>query len=356
MDLEKIRQMRAKIEERQSEGGSFSSEHKYVIQSAPATNVMRVVGDPEVCLRSWIKVGEAKPMPFVIDPNGPLFKLIRHVLDYTLKQVDNKWIREYVHAQKHPEIFKMVFGGEGRNSWEPRETYLLNCIPREPQKNEAGQMVLLAKEKKHTLLLAQSNSDVGVGPMAFNEFGKVAENYGDAEGYDVVFSRTGTTWQNTKYSCMQAVRTNPTYGVKVVEGPLTAEELAYERYDLKTLIKPTSSLGIVSALGSTIAQIDATLGTSYLAELQVLAEKEPKEAEKTSEGGTPLGRPLPAQTSSVAAPQTEQPHRRSLAPEADPIVATFPVGATLAPCDKCKKPFPDNWNTCPYCQAKYAVS
>jgi len=341
MNLEKIRQLRERMEGEKGEQNTFSSEIKCALKAG--YTVVRVLGDPEVCFRTWIKDVAGRNIPLIFKEGGVMMRLIKHVLDYTLEiGADGKYHRQY-HFQ-NTNSFQVIQKGR----WRPRETYVMNCIPRQPVVEEGK--VIWTPAHKHTALLVQSASDIGIGPMAFSKFVEVAENFGDPEGYDVVFVRQGTGL-DTKYSCQMAAAANPEYGKFVVEGPLTDEEKSYERYDLSRIVQPTPSHFILSVLGEYIQGIDQELHTQFYQEL----------ADQTANiGASNATTAAPPQTqgqgdvvSQEAMSRRVRKSEKKKEEEADPIAKTFPPDASLIPCDACGKAFPEDWTKCPYCGAEY---
>ncbi len=326
MNLKKLREYKQRIDKNRASSGGFSDELKYVIQSG--ANVVRLVGDPQLCIRAWILGDDNKPSPYAFEQDGLWMSMLKDVLDYTMeKDSDGDWHRRYVLADTQPHILKMV-RDEG---WDTKERYLMNCIPRDNP---------MAHLKKHAVLLVQSEADIGIGPMAFTEFEKVAENYGDPETYDVVFKKEGSKLK-TKYDCQMAVKSNEDYGAKVVEGPLNKEEAVYELYNLEEIVKPTSASTILKNFRDRIASIDEALQTNYVDEWEKLAQEEGGEESKEVEVET------------VRAPAKGRVRKKK--EDEDPIKAAFPKNAKLLPCDACAKEFPSDMTSCPYCGAEYTL-
>ena len=129
MDLEKIRKLKEQREEKAAE--AFSSELKYALKSG--FNVLRLVGDPEICLQAWIKHADGKNHPYVFEADGVMMELINAVLDYTVEQnTSGKFARRYTYEGM--DIFQIV----KNQGWMPKEVYLFNCIPRELQKDPSA--------------------------------------------------------------------------------------------------------------------------------------------------------------------------------------------------------------------------
>lgn len=90
-------------------------------------------------------------------------------------------------------------------------------------------------DNKHTKILCQWKSEIGVGPMMFEELKEVVNINGSWEGekgnWDLIVVKSGSGKQGTTYKC-QATRDK-------IE--MTEEEKAYETYDLKILIPPPAN-------------------------------------------------------------------------------------------------------------------
>lgn len=90
-------------------------------------------------------------------------------------------------------------------------------------------------ENKHTKILCQWKSEIGVGPMMFDELKELVNINGSWDGekgnWDLIVVKSGSGMQGTTYKC-QASR-------EKIE--LTKEEMAYEKYDLKMLIPPAAN-------------------------------------------------------------------------------------------------------------------
>jgi len=332
MDLEKIRKLKEQREEKAVQ--DFSSELKYTLK--PGFNVLRLVGDPEICLQAWIKQADGKNHPYIFEADGIMMELINSILDYTMEQKsDGKFARRYTY--EGTDIFQIIKS----QRWMPREVYLFNCIPRELQKDpSANQMVRLAEVKNHTLLLTQSKAGIGIGPMLFESIAGIIDNFGDAETYDIVVSKSGSGF-DTVYDAQMAVAKNNNYGERVAaEGALSAKELEYEKYDLSLLIQPTPIKSVLTTMGDSIKLADSVLSSNFYQRLSEAAKKEvaPEEVSTVAEE-------VPKQFS----------RRKKVTEEVDPIAASFPKGAVLEPCEKCGKKFPDNESKCPYCGQEYDV-
>jgi hypothetical protein len=120
----------------------------------------------------------------------------------------------------------------------------------------------------------------------------------------------------------------------VVQGPLTDEELSWERWDFDKAFQVTSYKRIYEHLGSIIKLADGTFGTNFFEELQELVDKEAKEkaALKAAQGEATGAVAVPAQVGSpTPAPTVTTPSLGSGTAPAPVQAAPAPVQAAPAP-------------------------
>lgn len=155
------------------------------------------------------------------------------------------------------------------------------------------------KENKHTKVLANSvNTDKEGriwGKAGIKEFGyidklvDIISKYKLPENYDIAIKRIAgaktSPWELRNASLyaekdlMDELKnddnTMPSKDIIVI-GPLTAEEQAYEKYDLDKLYGPTTYQTILKRIPSIFKECDAALRTKFYDELVSLAEEEKK--------------------------------------------------------------------------------
>jgi hypothetical protein len=124
---------------------------------------------------------------------------------------------------------------------------------------------------------------------SFGFISKLADQigkYGNYENFDLAINKTGE--KTSPYEVRNASKLksadcldellnddgSEVIGASIVVGPLTKEELSYERYDLKKLYQPTSYQSLRKRLASVFKLCDATIGTKFWDELDSLATEE----------------------------------------------------------------------------------
>lgn len=275
--------------------------------------------------------------------------------------------------------------------WEGRQVLVGNVIGRS--------MYDWHRENKHTALLSRA-INLGKEGQVFAEEGvpvygfignlsNLFRYYGSWEKYDIGVERTGL--KDAPYRIINASKHVEEVPASVrdlvVEGPLTEEELSWERYDLDKLFAYTSMTKIHNRLTATIAKIDAVLGTQFKTELTdaVAIEQEKWEAEKAAAAPEEASSPAPtvqetAPKASVAPrPRVEAaaptptfssaaiPHWNDLsAAEKDAIVNVELSNGKLTSiiykeeasplygCPSCNIPAPATFTICPACGEKFA--
>jgi hypothetical protein len=159
---------------------------------------------------------------------------------------------------------------------------------------------------KHTKLLSK---EVGVkvnddgktnyypktGVPSFGFLQKLADQiakYGNYENFDIAIKKTGEKTSPYELRNVSMLKSkdaledvmnddgsdiNPEH---IVIGPLTQEEIAYERYNLKHLFQPTSYSKILRRIPSVFKLCDACLGTTFYDELEKSSAAEKEEWKK----------------------------------------------------------------------------
>ena len=129
----------------------------------------------------------------------------------------------------------------------------------------------------------------------------------------------------------------------VVTGPVTEEEQAYERYNLKNVSKLASAFRILKHLRNTISQIDSVMGTNYIEQL---------EAQKTIEDEAFAERAGKNNSSAVQQePQVQQQPEVNIQPQVQPQVqnqtqpnpfddSSIPISNPVNPVQNAQNPSP----------------
>ena len=299
----RAREERKQQEENRGSGGGSYEEIAYTALSPGALKVVRIVGDPldypeksdfspHTFLRSTIvDDSDSKRMqvnwPMKDDqPNWILWKVYDLVTAYRWNNDENK--REFLHQKSHPEIFNKVNkNGKPDNQfergWKPSLFLALNVIDRHDPDWHS--------ENKHTKVLskkAREYQDIwfyepGVPMSLYNMiWDEIVEYSGPWEDYDIVIEKLASNespWYKVRNLENDTNRIPPDTKKLIVEGPLTAEEKAYEKYDFTRLFKVTRYQKILQRLSTTIQRVDDTFNKNFLEELKDLAAKEKAEEE-----------------------------------------------------------------------------
>lgn len=203
----------------------------------------------------------------------------------------------FVNENKYPDLWKMITKGnytekDGMSfsmagGFKSTIFTMMNVIDREDD---------WCKDNKHTKVLCREvNVDdkgnvwakPGVKSFGFiKRIGTMLGKYGNYEAYDIAIKRTGekdnpfemanASKLKSKDDLEELVNNDGSIinGDLIVIGPLTSEEIAYERYDLDTLYQPTSYTKLLKRIPALFKLTDACLGTKYFDELTSLVEKE----------------------------------------------------------------------------------
>lgn len=288
------------------------------------------------------------------EENHVMWRLIDAVMRVSyIKDGTGKTTKVYENEIKHPEIFAKV-AKAGFDPEKDKNKYQWT-------KGMMGQRVLIAnaivrsmsdwhKKNNHTVLLSKSVTlsqdgtrefaNVGVPSYGFlDPIGEVVSKYGSLEKIDLGITRTAQ--MNSPYKIINASRMAEKdmmeeldgSGKLVIVGPLTEEELNYDRYDIGKLFKPTSYSKLKRRLGKTIKAIDAALRTNYYDEIAKLAEEEEKERQALKAAEAEAAAVAPAAQAEAPAAQAEAPKVQESAPAAP---AAAPV-RTRAPAQVIQK-------------------
>lgn len=266
-----------------------------------------------------------------------------------VEDVNKKRTKIFSNRERHPDVFNIVnfsnlpetdnrikFGWEGYG-WAGKEVFIMNVIDRA--------MKAFHEEKKHSVLLAKSVNYVkasdGSGKiLEFAEDGIPAfgftkllqmncfAHYGYWGNYDIGITRTGLT--SPAYNVINATEhlkeVDKAMQSLVVTGPLTEEELAYERYDLDKIYGVTSYTKFYNSLKRSVMQIDSVLGTNFFDELKALADKEAEARKAATKEQIEAMPPIDQEEDEPSAPVEEAVPVRTFTPPsapATPSIATF---------------------------------
>ena len=327
--VKKSEEEEAKLQAKSSGNGgkSFTYEtQQWVGLDQGQAHILRLVGNPPESLTPGFKAGpyDAHEIYFetIKDDNGDRMQLRLpcHAEDINdehimwriinkVKEVD--WVDDPANPGKRKRIpkhektlvyDKITHGGFNpadpkeadsyrySKGWSGQQVTIMNVIDREDD---------WCKINKHTKLLSKKVSykdgvaypTVGVPSYGFlSTLKKLVKVYGSWENYDVQVVKTGQ--MNTPYEVKNASYYK-SVGVPEIDQSkleyisldqsLTAEEKAYERYDIAKFYSPTSYKNLKERLGKTIQEVDSTFNTHFYQELVSLAEKEEAERKAAQE-------------------------------------------------------------------------
>lgn len=242
----------------------------------------------------WKLINEVKSVDWVPDPKNPGKKM------KVYKYENFPWFDKVVHGGYDPK--KDEFAYKTSKGWAGQEVVIMNVIDREDN---------WCAENKHTKLLSKKVGesvgadgninywpDVGVPCYGFlDELSTLIGKYGNWEKYDIAIEKTGVMTQPYKVKNASALSTPAVIEAGVCEiaqdkiplisqeKSLTAEEMAYERYDLEKMYSPITYTKFFNAFQKTLKAIDGDLGTSYYDEFKKLSEDE--KAEWEANAGAP---------------------------------------------------------------------
>ena len=212
----------------------------------------------------------------------------------------------YTYKKSFPSIFNKVAKNDKsrdnphfakENGWKPACIALLNVIDRSDP--------VYHKEKKHTKLLSKKvneNNGIfyyssGVPFESVYETGLMCglvKYYGAWYDYDVVVRKLGAKpWYELFHGVHDRIKIQDEVKSQIVEGFLTDEEKAYEKYDIDKLYAITKASTIKRNLGVYIESVDQALRTHYYEELLHLVNEEEKEKEKNANTGSKAEESIP---------------------------------------------------------------
>ena len=233
-----------------------------------------------------------------------VYRLYDKVCEVTWIKNNTSGKREkvFINKDKYPDLFEAVTktgfkqDKDGKsysyaNGLKGQQVVVYNVIDRSDdwcEKN--GHTKVLSKQVD---VVPQDDGSVRVfakiGIPSFGFISKLADQiskYGNYENFDVAIKKIGE--QTNPYEVRNASKLksadildellndggDPLDPAQIVVGPMTAQERAYERYDLKKIYQPTSFQSIRKRLSSVFKLCDATMGTRLYDELDGLANDE----------------------------------------------------------------------------------
>lgn len=222
------------------------------------------------------------------DPNWIMWKVMNLVLGYKWNNnKGEKGGRDYFYEESHPEIFKRVSKNNNvennyEGGWYPGQAIIFNVLDRHDMEWH--------RENKHTKLLSKRANeyeggiffDLGIPYACYSTiWDDVVEYEGDWQNYDIVIRKQRTSPFYRAFAGSELKKISEEVHPLIVDGPMTAEEKAWERYDLDSLYRITKYTKIKKHLDVFFQQVDVAFGKKFHQELLDLVEKEKKEFEAT---------------------------------------------------------------------------
>lgn len=222
-----------------------------------------------------------------------LWRIYDLVASFTMKGDFNtpERARVYTYKNSHYECWKRVVKNNNEENqyeagWRPTGFVLMNVIDRHDPD--------FHKEKKHSKVLSKKAAEMGNGDFWFEPgvpisaynaiWDNVVEFYGPWEDYDVSVKKLrDQPWYMAYHAVQEAVKLSPAEKNVVVDGPMTAEEEAYELYDFDKLFPVTSYTKIQAKLGKFIRKVDADFDRNFSEELEKLVKEEQAEWKKNNQ-------------------------------------------------------------------------
>lgn len=358
---------RQEEKQRQSERGNWTSSEAssiaYVALQTDGERVVRLLGLP-VSDRMLPTDAKQIEMASILGDDGKRFRCIfpdhRENKSYILWRIydlvlagtysdgaDGRRVKTYTYQNIHPECFRRVMYNDNpenkyEKGWKTTTSILINCIDRsDPEWH---------KEHKHTKLLSKRASEVGDSGKFYYEagiptacynaiFDDVVEWAGDWEEYDVVLKKMSSSpWYKALQATQEYMKLSEPSKAIVVDGPLTAEERAYEMYNLDELFPVTSYRRIKEKLGEFIKKVDVDFKKNFSQELDELVAEEQRRWKE--EGKNEWGFKVEKKQVTNSASDIESYRKEEHLVEDDELVPSAPATAqTQAPKAEDKAPW-----------------
>lgn len=189
----------------------------------------------------------------------------------------------YDYEKSHPECFRRVIYNDTENNpfekgWFPQTRVVMNVIDRhdpEFHKNTKHTKILSSKANESKNKPGTFFYDWGVPLACYNTiWDNVVEYSGDWADYDIgVMKLNDTPFYNAFHGVDDSKKLKDAAKF-VVDGPMTPEEEAYEKYDLDEMFRITSYTKIKAKLGNFIRKVDIDFNTHFADELEKLVSEE----------------------------------------------------------------------------------
>lgn len=267
------------------------------------------------------------------------------------------------------------------------------------------------KENKHTKLISRSSSTwvskkdssvqtsytPGISKYVFDMCFDQVPRSGSWENFDIAMFKTGVQnpamlmknastckekdyWEEFKQEATEEFKNS------VQVGPITDEELSYERYDIQKFFGSTSYTTIEKHFGEIIKDIDSAFNTHFYDELKMFVEKEgntvsTKETKTEVKTETEVEKEIVIENPTTVETVSRRTVIREKAPEnkaeikiasncenKEEILSRRDEGGVaiftyknqdslnLEACTDCGCMFPDTWRVCPSCGATFEIN
>ena len=297
----KAKEKRETEKAEESNRGSWSGEYEntyWMALQSNAVRVFRIIGcpmsvrqdgtDPKKINVAYMKADNGSMFYCIFpdktsEPDWILWKIYDLVTRGSFTGVGKSRHKIYDFDKIHPECFKRVVyndreGNQYEKGWLPQTRLVMNVIDRhdpEFHKNTKHTKILSSKANESKSKPGTFFYDWGVPMACYNTiWDEVVEYSGDWADYDVAVKKLDDTPYYMAYHGVNDAHKIKDVANLVVNGPITPEEEAYEKYNLDEMFGVTSYTKIKAKLGQFIKKVDADFGTNFTAELEALAEKE----------------------------------------------------------------------------------
>lgn len=373
----------------------------------------------------------------MVDPNHLMNKVARKVLDFDWgDRPDGSHYKIMKYQESCPDIYNWVatggFSGQAakfNKGLETKPVVIMNVIARDDDWCEKNKHTKILAKKMNTYVpkkgdkagQEQISYDAGISSFSLNEgVQELTKVFGNWEKYDIICYKKASEATNGKAVVKYVFENGSEMALKdywgkmpvseefkksIKTGPITDEELSYERYDLEKFFGITPYSLIYKHFKGWLERVDTAFGTEFSSECAKLANKEKEEykAANPNNGGMVDEFKAVSEEPTYTQVETAVPERKPRVPlmevevklatpkpeakddEAINVAAlkgwsdltaaekgsiskveTDPDGSCrniefvgnmdIEACPQCGVKFPTDWTVCPSCGAKFTVS
>lgn len=216
-----------------------------------------------------------------------MWRIQQKMMEYTWDKDARQRAYHHKMGALAPLFNEVAYNGRPDNKyesgWYPSTYVVMNILDRQDREWHAQEKKtkLLSKkvstfenDKKETI----AYYDIGIPRTLYsNIWDNIVEYNGDWENYDVVVRKLEEDpWYQVFHSIDDTKKIQEEAKKHIVQGPLTDEERAFERWNLDELFPVTSYLKIMNRIGGYFKLVDKFLDTKFYDELQERAEEDKK--------------------------------------------------------------------------------